>query len=84
MDIQRVDGKIGTVMWTHYFGYNEKEEIPKNIIEEFEKTKQEWVGTDSDVVFEERGNEIQVSDEEKIIEQRLPENCFNFTFVVWK
>ncbi|EFO95772.1 hypothetical protein CRE_13982 [Caenorhabditis remanei] len=84
VDIQRVDGKIGTVMWTHYFGKNEHEEIPKNIIEVFEKTKQEWVGTDSDVVFEERGNEIEVSDEEEIIEQHLPENCFNFTFVVWK
>ncbi|EFO95812.1 hypothetical protein CRE_13985 [Caenorhabditis remanei] len=84
VDIQRVDGKIGTVMWTHYVGSNEHEKIPRNIIEEFEKTKQEWVGTNSDVVFEEKGNEIQVSDEEKIIEQHLPENCFNFTFVVWK
>ncbi|EFO95788.1 hypothetical protein CRE_13984 [Caenorhabditis remanei] len=84
VDIQRVDGKIGTVMWTHYVGSNEHEKIPKNIIEEFERTKQEWVGTDNDVVFEKKGNEIQVSNEEKIIKEYLPENCFNFSFVVWK
>ena len=84
MDIQRVDGKIGTVMWTHYVGSNEHEKIPRNIIEAFGKTKQEWVGTDNDVVFEEKGNEIQVSNEEKIIKEYLPENCFNFSFVVWK
>ncbi|EFO95735.1 hypothetical protein CRE_13977 [Caenorhabditis remanei] len=84
VDIQRVDGTIGTVMWTHYQGRSDQEMIPKNIIEEFEKTKQEWVGTDSDVVFEERGDMIQVSNEEEIIEQHIPENCFNFSFVVWK
>ncbi|EFO95802.1 hypothetical protein CRE_13981 [Caenorhabditis remanei] len=85
VDIQRVDGTIGTVMWTHYLGRDKHEKIPKNLLEAFEKTKQEWVGTDSDVVFEERGNEIQVSDEEKVIEQYIPtQNCFNFSFVVWK
>ncbi|EFO95816.1 hypothetical protein CRE_13978 [Caenorhabditis remanei] len=85
VDIQRVDGKIGTVMWTHYDGSNEHEKIPRNIIETFEKTKQEWVGIDSDVVFEEKGNQIQVSDKEKIIKEYLPtQNCFNFSFVVWK
>ncbi|EFO85041.1 hypothetical protein CRE_22000 [Caenorhabditis remanei] len=85
VDIHRVDGKIGTVMWTHYLGRNEHEKIPKNFIEEFEKTKQEWVGIDSDVVFEEKGNQIQVSDKEKIIKEYLPtQNCFNFSFVVWK
>ncbi|KAF1771646.1 hypothetical protein GCK72_003473 [Caenorhabditis remanei] len=84
VDIQRVDGTIGTVIWTHYQGRSDQEMIPKNIIEAFEKTKQEWVGTDSDVVFEERGDMIQVSNEEEIIEQRLTENSFNFSFVVWK
>ncbi|EFO95740.1 hypothetical protein CRE_13980 [Caenorhabditis remanei] len=84
VDIQRVDGTIGTVMWTHYLERDKHEKIPKNLFEAFEKTKQEWVGTDSDVVFEEKGNEIEVSDEEKVIKEYLPENCFDFTFVVWK
>ncbi|KAF1771647.1 hypothetical protein GCK72_003474 [Caenorhabditis remanei] len=84
VDIQRVDGTIGTVMWTHYLGKKEHEKIPKNVIEAFERTNEEWTGTDSDVVFEERGNVIQVSDEEKIIKEYLPTQCFDFTFVVWK
>lgn len=63
---------------------NEDDMIPRNFIESFDKAKQECIGSESDVVFEERGDKIQISEEEKIVE-RYPkdENVFGFYFSVW-